>query len=97
MTPQQRDALNRFLAERVMGKQGEALLVDYVSDWNTCQYLLDKIEQDGFLWTWGNNDDNGYRFMVWANGRHGTTWSKDCRTEALCLAIARAYGWKEDV
>ncbi len=119
MTDDQRERLNRFLAERVMGWKlitesdvvcgTETLWVDadekirYVElNWDPakrlacCEPLLDKIERDKWYWSWDNADDGGYGCHAWNHDDYGYGWSKASRTEALCLAIARCYGWKEE-
>lgn len=64
-----------------------------------CEPLLDKIEQDGYQWKWECELRGGYTFELWnfelwkPKLRYGEGWSEDCRTEALCLAVAQAYGW----
>lgn len=119
MTPTQREQLNRFLAEKVMGwaegeyehdgvYRSEAGIECFVAHWNPlfllqdCTLLLDKIERDGWdiwaefdqqskLWTWQ---------IVRVNDTHDDgpcVENSTSRTEALCLAIARAYGWKEEI
>ncbi len=119
MTPQQRDALNRFLAERVMGFQDRTGLEwnaygnakpqwkdannnyymripSYCQSWADCEPLLDKIEQDKYWWDWQRGDTERYWFAIEeAQNLHEAYGST--RTEALCLAIAKIYGWKEDV
>ncbi len=131
MTPQQRDALNRFLAETVLGWQfgqpppdgffcrsaqtmdapvwikkpsgWQCGLCDSIPDftqWVDCKPLLDKIEEDGWCWSWLSSTRD---YMVTVYRRDGGAKKKGVseistdRTEALCLAIARAYNWKEDV
>jgi len=114
MTPAQREQLNRFLAEKVMGwTEGEyehdgmyrsaSGIECFVAHWNPllllrdCTLLLDKIEQDKHYWTWKKPEGGGCMFCLWGKTRFAEEWSLDSRTEALCLAIARAYGWKEEV
>lgn len=77
----------------------ERLPVDYwepLTCWYDCESLLDKIEQDKLKWSLDNSTDGGYGCHVWGPPNSGHGWSKASRTEALCLAIARCYGWKEE-
>lgn len=112
MTDDQRARLNRFLAERVMEWEvrngylfikGSHVSTDRSSysyqpscSWADCEPLLDKIERDGWKWIFDNVTDGGYGGHVWRLPHSGHGWSKASRTEALCLAIARCYGWKEE-
>ncbi len=74
----------------------------FVNAWNPCELLryceplLDKIERDKWYWSLDNADDGGYGCHAWNHEDYGYGWSKSSRTEALCLAIARLYGWKEE-
>ena len=102
MTPAQREQLNIFLFEQVMGRGWEALVPDYIEDWNSCQFLINKIERDGWVWCW-DSYDNRYTFEIMRDCESGPNEnslvfhaSGETRTEALCLAIAKAYGWKEE-
>ncbi len=105
MTPQQRDALNRFLATEVLKvhtcQYGYIADVPDFSKWADCEPLLDKIGKDGWEWQLCSckpserNPRWQYYFqIIQDDGDFCDT--KGSRTEALCLAIARAYGWKED-
>lgn len=145
MTDDQREQLNRFLAERVMGCGPMKYITDeccdtnrpifgwnacpvhgaacsweectsgyrykcgpyefwahpsYSTSWPDCEPLLDKIERDGWKWDWDNFDDR-YTFEVMKDCDNGPNEnslvfhvSSKTRTEALCLAVGRAYGWK---
>jgi len=72
--------------------------------WADCEPLLSKIERDGLHWSVDNVTDGGYGCnvwgqplisgLVWKKRQSGHGWSSSSRTEALCLAIARCYGWK---
>jgi len=112
MTPAQREQLNRFLAEKVMGwTEGEyehdgmyrsaSGIECFVAHWNPllllrdCTLLLDKIEQDG--WEWSARKvkrvDSGayYEFALTKTiDAHLIVARSESRTEALCLAIAKA-------
>lgn len=74
----------------------------FVNAWNPCELLryceplLDKIGRDKWYWSLDNADDGGYGCHAWNHEDYGYGWSKSSRTEALCLAIARLYGWKEE-
>ncbi len=115
MTDDQRERLNRFLAEKVTQiyipvgsdprlleeawKDGDNIEWEppnYVESWPDCEPLLDKIERDKWYWSLDNADDGGYGCHAWNHEDYGYGWSKSSRTEALCLAIARLYGWKEE-
>lgn len=78
------------------------------STWNPlgelrdCEPLLDKIEKDGWEWDL-DNFDGRYTFELMKNCEAGPNENSlvshangTTRTEALCLAIARAYGYKEE-
>lgn len=143
MTDNQRDKLNRFLAEKVIGiVVGKIEVLNdrypygyrldnadgtpyaypggglhgwgyqhsedaawfycpkFCTSWADCEPLLDKIERDGWKWDWDNFDDR-YTFEVMKDCDNGPNEnslvfhaSSKTRTEALCLAIARCYGWK---
>lgn len=80
----------------------------FVNAWNPCELLryceplLDKVEQDGWNWELGCSspypDEYSY-FCCIHNGKHdGTgTWQRgNSRTEALALAIAKAYGYSNE-
>lgn len=110
MTDDQRERLNRFLVENVMGWRQietwwvspEGFNVIYVKEYQPvvclrdCEPLLDKIEEDKRHYSFDNVTDGGYGCHVWGQPHSGHGWSKDSRTEALCLAIARCYSWKEE-
>lgn len=71
------------------------------SVWRDCEPLLNKIEQDGWEWSARNvkRVDSGayYEFALTKTiDAHLIVARSESRTEALCLAIARAYGWKEE-
>lgn len=112
MTPAQREQLNRFLAEKVMGwtegeyehdgvYRSESGIECFVAHWNPlcllrdCTLLLDKIEQDGFMWDLGKQYNGYYASNLRKPGERLFWHDSRSRTEALCLAIARAYGWEE--
>lgn len=67
--------------------------------WADCEPLLDKIEQDGWAWKLGTSlyvlDGGGYWCQL-AKGQLVRYRQAHIRTEALCLAIARAYGYQEE-
>ncbi len=97
----QEEQLSQFLAKRVLGGEVRPKF-ESLAD---CEPLLDKIETDGLKWHFDNTTDGGYGCQVWGQRpigvvwkqtRTGHGWSKDSRTEALCLAIARCYGWMEE-
>lgn len=118
MTPAQREQLNRFLAETVMGwevKSWRYLGCAYVrttgsiwsyewrpiASWSDCGQLLNKIERDGWVWCWDSYDRYTFEMMRdCASGPNENSRvfhaSGETRTEALCLAIAKAYGGKEE-
>lgn len=84
-------------------------LPDYYRAFADCEPLLDKVERDGWEWVWMIYDTQ-YNFEMWKPGPNGrdsyveegsirwpikvSEWS-DTRTAALCLAVAKSYGWKE--
>ncbi len=75
---------------------------NYVESWADCGQLLNKIERDGWVWCW-DSYDNRYTFEIMRDCESGPNEnslvfhaSGETRTEALCLAIAKAYGWKEE-
>ncbi len=131
----QREQLNRFLAERVLEWQfnqpapkgffcrsaptmdapvwikkpdgWQCGLCDSIPDftqWSDCEPLLNKIEQDGWVWKMGFvafSNERWYWFEIEKNTMQyrpnfHETGQPSC-TQALCLAIAKAYGWKEAV
>ena len=100
-------AINRFLAESVMGwktpykwstdpHDGEDIPWDPVKYFEQCEPLLNQIELD-WEWAWSIEVET-YWFNMWQKHEpyahvkmHG-----DTRTAALCRAIAKAYGWKDE-
>lgn len=102
MTDDQRDKLNRFLAVEVLKvhtcQYGYIEDVPDFSKWADCEPLLDKIERDGWKWMLaGEMLVGGERYeCAISKGTGGTIISQasSSRTEALCLAVGRAYGWK---
>lgn len=129
MTDDQRDKLNRFLAERVLGwkfnqpppdrsyycRMAKTLdapvwismpggewqcgLCNGSPDfgrWADCEPLLDKIERDGWKWMFsGRIVGETYEFSMSRDiGGEIISQESSARTEALCLAVGRAYGWK---
>lgn len=114
MTDNQRDKLNRFLAERVLGwtvtayycyppgLSPESNVAHYrlptFESLADCEPLLNKIERDGWKWMLAGEMFVGrerYEFAI-SKGTGGTIISQasSSRTEALRLAVGRAYGWK---
>lgn len=72
-----------------------------LENWADCEPLLDKIERDG--WEWSARKlkriDSGayYEFALTKTiDAHLIVARSVSRTEAICLAIALAYGWKEE-
>ncbi len=113
MTPSQREQLNRFLAENVLSgierdgiimiKHGGVWFAPDFSILADCEPLLNKIEQDGWIWETGFRTWNDERWY-WFDMEKGSPYRSISRasnqpssTQAISLAIARAYGWKEAV
>ena len=104
------DDLNRFLAEKVLGwtyddkrdwwrthEGGVRQGFDPRRSLFHCEPLLDKIEQDGWDWSClGSGEARWTEFSMWRNenNKDPIEVMAATRTEALCRAIARAYGWK---
>ena len=70
----------------------------FCTSWADCEPLLDKIERDGWKWMLAGEMFVGrerYEFAI-SKGTGGTIISQasSSRTEALRLAVGRAYGWK---
>lgn len=63
--------------------------------WADCEPLLDKIERDGWHWLWQPATHPAGQYLATIfKGDAEHQYQSNIRTEALCLAIARAYGWK---
>lgn len=99
MTPAQHDSRNRFLAERVLGcPPSDHVLPDFSCLNSNIDNLLDKIEKDGWRWRmqWDGNDI-AQHLVCLLHPDHAMVSDRSYQlTEALCLAIARAYGYKEE-
>ena len=69
----------------------------FVESFADCEPLLDKVEHDGWCWSWLSSTRD---YMVTVYRRDGDATKKGVseistsRTEALCLAIARAYNYQ---
>jgi len=114
------DALNRWLAEHVLGwrqlpytmgygfyppgpPESNALghtVPNFYHSFADCDPLLEQIEKDGWEWIWAVvrciDGTLKYRCDMTKTIRlHAIEETADTRTAALCLAVAKAYGWKE--
>lgn len=71
---------------------------DPLDEFADCEPLMDKIERDEWTWEWSVALPGPEYLVRMANivTSQRSVASAKTRTEALCLAIARAYGWKED-
>src|SRR5688500_14935002 len=99
------DAINRFLAEKVMGwaifRDNYVTERGYIYGWNPyhslsdCNLLLEWIEKNRWQWCWDNFDDQ-YTFEMGPIDFLGKYHAVGkTRTAALCECVAKAYGYNQ--